>query len=144
MVAVNNLESILLSIEAKSGAGDILYVPPDQLERCELITKMFSIYRERYIILAFKFMSKKRFTRKKQRVYENRELREYYKIADLDMIANPNGTLPTVKCNYDGTTEVIQTSAGSTYTVDMKLKDYDMPFKSKAIKKGYYHQKKLK
>ena len=37
-MAVNNKEAILLSIEAKSGTGDALYVQPDQLNRCLMIS----------------------------------------------------------------------------------------------------------
>src|SRR5688572_3217732 len=80
IVAVNNDAGVLLTIEAKSGTSDILYVPQDQVERCKMIMNMFSIYPERHIILAFKFMSKKRFRRKNQTVYESRKLIEYYKV----------------------------------------------------------------
>ena len=82
-MAVNNKEATLLSIEAKSGTGDVLYVRPDQLQRCLLIRDMFGYYKTKHVILAFKFMRKKRFTRKKQVVYEKRRLIEYYKIADI-------------------------------------------------------------
>ena len=83
IVAVNNEEATLLSIEAKSGTADVLYVRPDQLQRCLLIRDMFGYYKTKHVILAFKFMTKKRFTRKKQVVYEKRRLIEYYKIADI-------------------------------------------------------------
>jgi Holliday junction resolvase len=56
IIAVNNKASILLSIEAKSGTSDSIYVPNDQIDRCFLITEMFGIYSYRHIILAFKFM----------------------------------------------------------------------------------------
>src|SRR5918999_1154252 len=45
IVAVNNIEGILLSIEAKSGTGDSLYVKPDQIQRCLLIRDMFGYYK---------------------------------------------------------------------------------------------------
>ena len=99
IVAVNNKEATLLSIEAKSGTGDILYVRPDQLQRCLLIRDMFGYYKTKHVILAFKFMRKKRFTRNKQVVYERRRLVEYYKIADkLHNLEN----IPVVKCTYGG------------------------------------------
>jgi Holliday junction resolvase len=66
IVAVNNREAILLSIEAKSGTGDALYVQPDQLEGCLLIRDMFGYYPTKHVMLAVKFMRKRRFTRKKQ------------------------------------------------------------------------------
>ena len=65
IVAVNNKEAILLSIEAKSGTGDALYVQPDQLQRCLLIRHMFGYYKTRHVVLAFKFMRKKKIHSKK-------------------------------------------------------------------------------
>lgn len=121
IVAVNNTAGILLTIEAKSGTSDILYVPQDQVERCLMIRNMFGIYPERHIILAFKFMSKKRFRRKNETVYESRKLLEYYKMAD--MVADMS-VLPIIKCTYDGRTFAIHKGK----TVDLNLPDYSMPF----------------
>jgi Holliday junction resolvase len=120
IVAVNNDAGILLTIEAKSGTSDILYVPVDQIERCLIVRKMFSIYPERHIILAFKFMGKKRFRRKNETVYESRRLIEYYKVAD---IAVRMKTLPIIKCTYDGKTYAIFKNK----TVRLDLPDYSMP-----------------
>lgn len=121
IVAVNNTAGILLTIEAKSGTSDILYVPQDQVERCLMIRNMFDIYPERHIILAFKFMSKKRFRRKNETVYESRKLLEYYKVAD--MVADMS-VLPIIKCTYDGRTFAIHKGK----TVSLNLPDYSMPF----------------
>lgn len=121
IVAVNNADGILLTIEAKSGTSDILYVPQDQLERCLVVRNMFGIYPERHIILAFKFMSKKRFRRKNETVYESRKLLEYYKVADV--IAGMK-VLPIVKCTYDGKTYALYKNK----TVALGLPDYSMPF----------------
>src|SRR5919202_3008445 len=66
IIAVNNIEAILLSIEAKSGTGDTLYVPQDQIKRSLLIRDIFSFYTTRNFILAFKFMRNKRYKRKGQ------------------------------------------------------------------------------
>src|SRR5919198_1802838 len=121
IVAVNNTGGILLTIEAKSGTSDILYVPQDQIERCLLIRNMFGVYQERHIILAFKFMSKKRFRRKNETVYESRKLLEYYKVADIvaDM-----GVIPIIKCTYDGRTFALHKNK----TIALSLPDYSMPF----------------
>lgn len=121
IVAVNNTDGILLTIEAKSGTSDILYVPQDQIERCLLIRNMFGVYSQRHIILAFKFMSKKRFRRKNETVYESRKLLEYYKVADVvaDM-----GVIPIIKCTYEGKTYAIHKNK----TVALDLPDYSMPF----------------
>lgn len=121
IVAVNNKEATLLSIEAKSGTGDALYVRPDQLQRCLLIKDMFGHYKTRHVILAFKFMKKKRFTRKNCVVYEKRKLIEYYKIADnLNKLDN----VPIVKCTYNGGTFVMYNGKFTKRT----LRDYPMPF----------------
>lgn len=121
IVAVNNTVGVLLTIEAKSGTSDILYVPQDQIERCLMIRNMFGIYPERHIILAFKFMSKKRFRRKNETVYESRKLLEYYKVAD---VVAEMGILPIVKCTYDGRTYAIYKNK----TIALNLPDYSMPF----------------
>ncbi len=120
IVAVNNNEATLLSIEAKSGTGDALYVQPDQIRRCLLIKEMFGRYRNRHAILAFKFMRKKRFTRKHQVVYECRKLIEYYKVADR--LQNSQASI--LKCTYDG--NLFITINGKF--VKLKLPDYIMPF----------------
>lgn len=122
IVAVNNDAGILLTIEAKSGTSDILYVPQDQIERCLVVRNMFGIYPQRHIIFAFKFMNKKRYRRKKQTVYESRKLIEYYKVADV--VAGMN-VLPTIiKCTYDGKTYAILKNK----TIRLDMPDYPMPF----------------
>jgi len=122
IVAVNNADGILLTIEAKSGTSDILYVPQDQLERCMKIRNMFGIYPTRHIVLAFKFMSKKRFRRSNKTVYESRKLLEYYKIAD---IVGSMKHLPVIKCTYEGKTYAIHRN-GRTSLLD--LPSFVMPF----------------
>ena len=82
---------------------------------------MFSIYPERHIILAFKFMGKKRFRRKNETVYESRRLMEYYKVAD---IVTGMKILPIIKCTYDGKTYAIF----SNKAMPLELPDYNMPF----------------
>ncbi|MDQ3840028.1 MAG: hypothetical protein M3297_12240, partial [Thermoproteota archaeon] len=114
-------EATLLSIEAKSGTGDALYVAPDQLQRCLLIRDMFGYYKTKHVILAFKFMRKKRFTRKKCVVYEKRRLVEYYKIADN---LNKQDSIPIVKCTYSGGTYLMYNGKFAKRA----LRDYPMPF----------------
>jgi Holliday junction resolvase len=122
IVAVNNDAGILLTIEAKSGTSDILYVPQDQIERCLVVRNMFGIYPQRHIILAFKFMNKKRFRRKNETIYENRKLIEYYKVADV--VAGMK-VLPTIiKCTYDGKTSAIIRNK----RIRLDMPDYHMPF----------------
>jgi Holliday junction resolvase len=132
IVAVNNTEGMLLTIEAKSGTSDILYVPQDQIERCLLIRNMFGIYPQRHIILAFKFMSKKRFRRKNETIYESRKLLEYYKVADV--VADMS-VIPIIKCTYTGKTFAIYKKK----TVTLNLPDYSMPF-HKIVRQVIEHQ----
>lgn len=120
IVAINNAAGVLLTIEAKSGTSDLLYVPQDQLERCKLVTQMFAIYPQRHIILAFKFIGKKRFRRNNHTVYEPRKLVAYYKIADSLAKKNP---LPIIKCTYGGKTYGIFKSG----TIELNLPDYLFP-----------------
>ena len=76
ILTVNNKDSVLYTIEAKSGTGTTLMVPFDQIIRCLNWTNNFQVYKTREVILAFKFLSKKRIGVGK---YEKRELREFFK-----------------------------------------------------------------
>jgi len=77
VLVVNNIVSTIFTIEAKSGTGTTLQVPLDQIERCLLWTHNFQVYKKREVILAFKFLSKKRIG---SGIYENRKLHEFYKV----------------------------------------------------------------
>lgn len=55
LVITNNKESILVALEAKSTVSNHCYVPRDQIERCNEVLKMFNVYRNQNIVLAFKF-----------------------------------------------------------------------------------------
>ena len=121
IIAINNKESIFLSIEAKSGTADSLYVPSDQIQRCFQIRDMFQVYKTAHVILAFKFMQKKRIREEGKTIYIHRKLLEYYKIADK---YSRMKALPIIKCTYDGRTYEIRNSQ----TKSCNLKDYIMPF----------------
>lgn len=123
IVAVNNKTSVLLSIEAKSGTGDALYIPQDQIRRCILIQNMFGYYKRRYTIFAFKFMRKKRFVRKGQTVYEPRKLVEYYK--SIEKVGNIEA-ISMIKCTYDGKTYEFRNES----FVESNLIEFPMPFSS--------------
>ncbi|MEM2760421.1 MAG: hypothetical protein QXU32_10445 [Nitrososphaerales archaeon] len=130
IVAVNNSEKILLTLEAKTGTSDGLYVPPDQIERCAKILDVFKLYERKYAILAFKFMSKKRFRNKNNSWYEHRQIHEYYKIAN-SLLGRKR--MPTIKCTYDGRTFVI----GNETVKPVHLDDYVMPFHETALLKTF-------
>ena len=59
IVITNNGESVLYAVEAKSTVGKLAYVENDQLCRCLDILEMFSIYKKRSVVLAFKFAESK-------------------------------------------------------------------------------------
>ena len=118
VLAVNTQSSMIFSIEAKSGTSTSLPVPADQIERCQRWIKTFDIYNDGKVILAFKFLSKKRIG---QGQYENRELREFYKIWD------ESKKITDCVCTYDG--EIFAKIDGRRVNLD--LKEQKMPFKTK-------------
>lgn len=122
IVAVDNENSILLSIEAKSASSNSIYVPEDQIQRCYLITEMFKEYNQRYIILAFKFMRKKRQMIKGELIYQPRKIKEYYKIIRFKKKVPTK--FPIIKCNYNGDTFVIYENK----IKKVRLKNFNMPF----------------
>ena len=118
ILTVNNQERILFTIEAKSGTNNTLQVPYDQISRCLKWTETFKVYKTRDVILAFKFLSKKRIS---QGEYESRELREFYKIWDESI------TPTNCVCTYDG--DVFSKKNGRREKIN--LIEHPMPFKTK-------------
>ena len=118
VLAVNTLQSTLFAIEAKSGTVTFLPVPADQIQRCLDWVDTFDIYGERKVILAFKFLSKKRVGLGQ---YEGRELREYFKVWDSRQEA------AGCYCTYEG--RVFSRINGKKTELD--LEEQEMPFKTK-------------
>ena len=118
VLSVNNVDSTIFKIEAKSGTGTTLQVPFDQIERCLNWINNFQVYQKREVILAFKFLSKKRIGVSK---YEKRELHEFYKVWD-----KKKNVIDCV-CTYDGKTYALKNGKQKK----LALKDFSMPFKSK-------------
>ena len=118
VLAISNSFSTIFTIEAKSGTGTTLQVPFDQIIRCLNWTSNFELYKTRKVILAFKFLSKKRIGVGK---YENRQLREFYKVWD------ESKKIIDCVCTYDGKTYAIRDGKRQK----LVLKDYDMPFESR-------------
>ncbi|NMJ86251.1 MAG: resolvase [Thaumarchaeota archaeon] len=133
IVAVNNNERTLLTVEAKTGTSNNLYVPPDQIERCAKILDVFGLYEKKYVILAFKFMSKRRVRSKGNSGYQYRQIHEYYKVANRLLVKK---IIPTVKCTYDGRTFVIVNEVAKPIQLD----DYVMPFQQ-TMQKVVIHQR---
>ena len=118
VLAISNSFSTIFTIEAKSGTGTTLHVPFDQIIRCLNWTSNFELYKTRKVVLAFKFLSKKRIGVGK---YENRQLREFYKVWD------ESKKIIDCVCTYDGKTYAIRDGKRQK----LVLKDYDMPFESR-------------
>ena len=118
VLAINTEESTIFSIEAKSGTSTSLPVPADQIERCMEWVNTFDIFKKRNVILAFKFLSKKRIG---LGIYEKRELREYFKIWDKSL------EITDCVCTYEGK---FFTKINGTRK-EIFLKESIMPFKTK-------------
>ena len=118
VLTVNNVKSTIFTIEAKSGTGTTLHVPFDQIERCLRWIDNFQVYQKREVILAFKFLSKKRIG---SGIYENRKLHEFYKIWDKRKKA------VDCVCTYDGKMYALVNGKHKK----LYLKDFLMPFKSR-------------
>jgi hypothetical protein len=102
VLAVNNTKSTIFTIEAKS----LKWI------------NIFEIYKIRKVILAFKFLSKKRTG---LGTYESRELREFYKVWD------PSIPIAKCSCSYDG--QIFTQIDGKRQ--EIHLEDLPMPFKTK-------------
>ena len=118
VLAINNEESTIFTIEAKSGTSTSLPVPADQIERCLDWIKTFDIYKKRNVLLAFKFLSKKRIG---LGIYESRELREFFKIWDESL------EITDCVCTYEG--KFFAKIDGKRK--ELFLKECKMPFKTK-------------
>ena len=118
ILAVSTSENTIFTIEAKSGTGTTLPVPYDQIIRCLKWINTFELYQTRRMILAFKFLSKKRIGTGK---YEHRQLREFYKVWDE---SNP---ITDCVCTYEGNTYALINGKRQK----LELENYQMPFKSK-------------
>jgi len=117
VLVVSTKNRTIFAIEAKSGTGTTLQVPFDQIIRCLKWTRTFELYETRKVILAFKFLSKKRIDIGK---YEGRQLREFFKVWDEAL------PITNFICTYEGETF----SMVNGKRVKITLKDYLTPFHS--------------
>ena len=56
---VNNSESLLYAVEAKSTVYNDCIIPIKQIKRCMEFLKLFDIYKKKNVIFAFRFATKK-------------------------------------------------------------------------------------
>lgn len=115
VLAVSTKSGSLFAIEAKSGTITTLSVPADQIRRCIVWAEMFGAYNTRRVVLAFKFLSKKRIGTGR---YKGRQLREFFKVWDI-------GREPVdCICTYDGKVYTNQDGKRQYISLD----DCIMPF----------------
>ena len=133
ILAVSTRAKTIYTIEAKSGTGTSLFVPADQIERCMHWIKTFDIYKKRHVILAFKFLSKKRIDID---VYKSRELREFFKIWDDSV------DITDCVCSYDGKVSV--KADGGAGKIELALKDAKMPFQVRGQKVSTARSRKVR
>lgn len=115
ILAVNSTSNTIFTIEAKSGTGTTLHVPYDQIIRCLKWIHTFERYETRKMVIAFKFLSKKRIGTGK---YEHRQLREFYKTWD------ESNKITDFVCTYNGETYALVDSKRQS----LELKNCLMPF----------------
>lgn len=118
ILAVNNSSKSLIIVEAKSGTGTTLQVPAEQVGRCARWAETLGAYRDRRVVLAFKFLSKKRVG---TATYTGRALREFYK--EWDCADEPVSCV----CTYDGLTYALEGGGRA----EKRLPDFGMPFSSR-------------
>ena len=94
VLLIHSEMSTIISVEAKSGTTDNLYVPWDQIERCYRFVNKFKKYDYRYVMLAFKFSQVKRISSTKK---TTRPLREYFYRWDGEI-----HNIADHVCTYDG------------------------------------------
>ena len=121
ILVVSSEENTIFTIEAKSGTGTTLQVPDDQIIRCLKWNHTFERYGTRKMIIAFKFLSKKRIGVGK---YEHRQLREFYKTW------NESNEITDFVCTYEGETYALVDGKRRI----LELEDCQMPFIKKLIK----------
>lgn len=95
VMATSDITGELDVVEGKAGCKDHLYVDWDQIRRDIFLINGFKRYPKRRIILAFKFLSKRR----KGKGYEGRPLREYFKVVPENMWTELEGK--TISCHYE-------------------------------------------
>lgn len=122
VLAVRSRGRSMMVIEAKSGTGSSLSVPADQVERCVKWTRILDAYGDRRVVLAFKFLSKRRVGTAS---YEGRKLREFYKVWD------PKRRPAECVCTYDGRTYLRRRGR----RVPVELDNCPMPFRTQPVRK---------
>ena len=107
---INNSESILYSVEAKSTVYNFCEIPLKQIKRCIEFLEIFGAYKTRNVIFAFRFATKRAIRAENSKVKIIREKPKYYffiikefkKLKDIESFT----------CNSKG-------------SISFKIKDFD-------------------
>jgi Holliday junction resolvase len=107
---MNNSESLLYSVEAKSTVYNFCEIPVKQIKRCLEFLELFSIYKKKNVIFAFRFATKKsiravdskvKITRTKP-IYYFFIIEEFKKLKDIEAFTcNSKGFVSFKIKNYD-------------------------------------------
>lgn len=132
VVATNNQQNTICAVEAKSTSYEYYDIDVEQILRCFRVLEMFGVYKNRYAILAWKFMTKRHRLEKtresvfqleetttvfpfkspllknkkiiRRNYYEYRELRHYFYIANdlMELLLHPSIEYSRIRCDYYG------------------------------------------
>jgi Holliday junction resolvase len=105
VLGVSNKLDAIISVECKSSQHDNIYIPVEEVNRCFETIKFLENYRHKFVLFAFKFMSKTR--RKKSQPYLKRHIKEFYLLLDTKAVerhirdqSDERYYFSDLKCNY--------------------------------------------
>lgn len=99
---VNNIGDIMIAIEAKSTVGNMVYIPLDEIQRCESWVEMLSRYQTRHIVFAFKFGARRS---KNSKIYNTRTQPKYYYFI-VKYLTRHIDSLKHISCDENGTIRI--------------------------------------
>ena len=89
VVITNNIKNVVFTVEAKSTVGNVCYIQNDQICRCLDVLDVFSVYRQKNIVFAFKFAKPK--TSKGLQYW-------FFRVENNPFMRE----IKTLKCRFDG------------------------------------------
>ncbi len=127
VLAVNTRRRSLFVMEAKSATSASLRVPAEQVARCVEWARMLDAYGDRRVVLAFKFLSKRRVG---AGAYERRRLVEHYKEWPAERAGGRTRWKKAADCScaYGGQASVRAAGGGRGRWKPAPLEDCAMPF----------------
>jgi Holliday junction resolvase len=100
IVVTNNRTGTLLVLECKSTYSNEVYIPPDQVERCQTVCDGFGYYTDKHIIFAIKFA--RHVLKEGGKYKKKRQPKTYYIDVSSELgLYNAIGEYTTFKATYD-------------------------------------------